>query len=108
MLASASEDQSVALLDFKTGKKLYTGKTSDNSNFLSSNNYFIILRFRYVCVLHLRKNKVNYDIKERHKGASRKEILEKSCRELLPRAYPILLYITEFHNAFFQSIRKQN
>ena len=33
MLASSSEDRTVALLDFKTGKKLYTGKTSDNSKF---------------------------------------------------------------------------
>ena len=33
MLASASDDKTVALLDFKTGKKLYTGKTSDRSKF---------------------------------------------------------------------------
>ena len=33
MLASASHDQTVALLDFKAGKKLYTGKTSDGSTF---------------------------------------------------------------------------
>lgn len=33
MLASASMDQTVALMDFKTGKKPYTGKTSDDSNF---------------------------------------------------------------------------
>ena len=33
MLASSSSDKTVALLDFKTGKKLYTGKTSDNSKF---------------------------------------------------------------------------
>ena len=33
MLASSSYDKTVALLDFKTGKKLYTGKTPDNSKF---------------------------------------------------------------------------
>ena len=33
MLASSSDDKTVALLDFKTGKKLYTGKTPDNSKF---------------------------------------------------------------------------
>ena len=33
MIASASEDKTVALLDFKTGKKLYTGNTSDGSKF---------------------------------------------------------------------------
>ena len=31
MLASAAEDKKVKLLDFKTGKVLYTGKTSDDS-----------------------------------------------------------------------------
>ena len=36
MLATASSDMSASLLDFKTGKKLYTGKTSDNSNLLLS------------------------------------------------------------------------
>ena len=33
MLASSSMDLTVALLDFKTGKKLYTGNTSDESKF---------------------------------------------------------------------------
>ena len=33
MLATASGDQTVALLDFKTGKKLYTGKTSYGSKY---------------------------------------------------------------------------
>ena len=33
MIASASEDSIVALLDFKTGKKLYTGKTADECKF---------------------------------------------------------------------------
>ena len=33
MLATASCDDTVALLDFKTGKKLFTGKNLDRSNF---------------------------------------------------------------------------
>ena len=33
MIASASADKTVALVDFKTGKKLYTGKTSDKGKF---------------------------------------------------------------------------
>ena len=37
MLASASHDKTVALLNFKTGKKLYTVKTSDESKFLVFN-----------------------------------------------------------------------
>ena len=34
MLATASLDKSVKLLEFQTGKVLYTGTTSDGSNFL--------------------------------------------------------------------------
>ena len=33
MLVTASEDKTVALLDFKTGKTLYTGNISDGSKF---------------------------------------------------------------------------
>ena len=33
MLVSASYDETVALLDFKTGKKVYTGKNSDGGKF---------------------------------------------------------------------------
>ena len=33
IIASASLDNTGALLDFKTGKKLYAGKTSDGSKF---------------------------------------------------------------------------
>lgn len=32
MIATSSWDKTVALLDFKTGKPLYTGETSDGSN----------------------------------------------------------------------------
>ena len=33
MIASASDDMTVALLDFKAGKMFYTEKASDASNF---------------------------------------------------------------------------
>ena len=33
MIASASADTAVTLLDVKTGKKLYTGNTADESKF---------------------------------------------------------------------------
>ena len=33
MIASASDDKTVAVLDFKAGKKLYTGETSKDCNF---------------------------------------------------------------------------
>ena len=33
MVASTSQDGTVTLLDFKTGKKLYTGKTPDGRKF---------------------------------------------------------------------------
>ena len=37
MLASVSWDATAALLDFRTGKKLYTGRTPDGSKFLIIN-----------------------------------------------------------------------
>ena len=37
IIATASFDNTVALVDFKTGKKLYTGKTSDGSKSLLIN-----------------------------------------------------------------------
>ena len=43
MLASASNDSSVALLDFKTGKKLYTGKTPMQGKFTPFNQWKTIL-----------------------------------------------------------------
>ena len=50
MLATASKDETVAILDVKTGKMLYTGKTSDESNFSSimNNKILIIVRYRHV------------------------------------------------------------
>lgn len=33
MLASSSDDDTAALLDLKTGKKIYSAKTSDGSKF---------------------------------------------------------------------------
>ena len=57
MLASASND-TVALLDFKAGKKRYTRKTSDDSNLplLNNNNYpHLLIRRSEFCLLYLRK-----------------------------------------------------
>ena len=52
MIASASDDSTVALLDFKTGKKLYTGNTSDGSNFSlfdqGYSNFFLALLCQFV------------------------------------------------------------
>ena len=41
-LASASNDKTVKLLDFKTGKVLYTGNTSDQSKLLISECMIVI------------------------------------------------------------------
>ena len=58
-LASASNDKTAKLLDFKTGKVLYTGNTSDESK-LSISNYMIVIQKLYrrsiFSVLHLDKN----------------------------------------------------
>ena len=45
MLASSSDDKTVALLDFKTGKKLYTGKNSDRSKFSPLDSLIRLFRF---------------------------------------------------------------
>jgi len=37
MIASASDDKTAKLLDFKTGKVLHTGTTSDGSKYLLNN-----------------------------------------------------------------------
>ncbi len=37
MIASASDDKTAKLLDFKTGKVLHTGNTSDGSKSLLTN-----------------------------------------------------------------------
>ena len=58
-LASASLDRTVKLLDFKTGKVLYAGNTSDGSK-LSLPKYMIVIQKLYrpslLSVLHLEKN----------------------------------------------------
>ncbi len=41
MIASSSSDKTAKLLDFKTGKVLYTGTTSDESKRLMTNNNYI-------------------------------------------------------------------
>ena len=57
-LASASEDKTAKLLDFKTGKVLYTGNTSDESK-LSISECMIVIqksyRRRLFSMLHLDK-----------------------------------------------------
>ena len=58
-LASASDDKTVQLLDFKTGKVLYTGNTSDGSK-LSLPKCMIVIQKLYrqslFSVLHLEKS----------------------------------------------------
>ena len=58
-LASTSYDKTVKLLDFKTGKVLYTGNTSDESK-LSNSKYMIVIQKSYrrclFSVLHLEKS----------------------------------------------------
>ena len=69
-LASASNDKTAKLLDFKTGKVLYTGNTSDESK-LSISNYMIVIQKLYrrsiFSVLHLDKNEC--------KGSRERELL---------------------------------
>ena len=57
MLATASSDKTAKLLDFKTGKLLYTGTTSDGSKSLHFNIHYpcLIIRPCYVCLFHLSK-----------------------------------------------------
>ena len=59
-LASASFDKTVKLLDFKTGKVLYTGNTSDKGGKLSISKYMIVIQKLYrrslFSVFHLDKN----------------------------------------------------
>lgn len=43
MLASASADRSVKLLDFKNGKILYTGNTNDDCNYYRFSNVIILV-----------------------------------------------------------------
>ena len=49
-LASASEDQTVKLLDFKTGKVLYTRKTSDKSKLPISECMLVIQKTYRPCL----------------------------------------------------------
>ena len=59
-LASASDDKTVKLLDFKTGKVLYAGNTSDGSKVSISKYMFVIqksYRRRLFSMLHLGKAK---------------------------------------------------
>ncbi len=61
MIASASEDKTVQVLDFKTGKVIHTGKTSDGSNNFSILIVIILnfmIRFCLFSLLHLSENKI--------------------------------------------------
>lgn len=56
MLASASTDNTVKLLDLKTGKILYSGTTSDQSKFFFYNDLFhSIIRRGYLCLFPVNK-----------------------------------------------------
>ena len=60
-VASASEDKTIKLLDFKTGKVLYTGNTSDNSKLSISECIIVILKLYrrgLFSVLHLDKHEM--------------------------------------------------
>ena len=59
-LASASYDTTVSLLDFKTGKVFYTGKTSGESNLFEKTENVIteLYRSNLFCMLHLDKNEM--------------------------------------------------
>ena len=71
-LASAFEDKTVKLLDFKTGKVLYTGNTSDGSK-LSISECMIVIQKSYrrhlFSMLHLDKHET--------KGPREQELLSK-------------------------------
>lgn len=73
MLASASHDTKVKLLDVKTGKVLYTGKTSDERRIIrfEIQSHFIV-RDGYLSLLHLKGLERGKGIKEkvnRQKGS---------------------------------------
>ena len=57
MIASGSTDETVALLDFKTGKKLYHEKTSTERSFLLLE---VNTKSCYVCRLHLSTNQIRW------------------------------------------------
>ena len=70
-LTSASEDQTVKLLDFKTGKLLYTGNTPDESKLSISEcmivNCHLLIRPSNVSLLHL----------DKHEGSREQELLSR-------------------------------
>ena len=70
MIASASDDKTVVLLDFKAGKKLYTGQTSDHGNLLLFNQSKLFLSFldyvRSVCFIWEKANNLlDHHVKRR-------------------------------------------
>ena len=63
ILASASQDGTPTLMDFKANRKFYSGKTPDGSSFLKFNYkasiiLFIFISVDYVCMLHLSINQM--------------------------------------------------
>ena len=67
-LASASWDNTAKLLDFKTGKVLYTVKTSDKRNYLFQiYDRHSLIRVCNVSLLHL----------DQHEGAREQELLSR-------------------------------
>lgn len=66
MLASAAGDV-IAVLDFMTGKQLYTGKTLDGSNFhcfINKTCSQLIIRICYVCLFPLKKHQRKRSLRE--------------------------------------------
>ena len=51
MLASAADDKTAKLLNFKTGKIIYTGTTSDGSKLLHFNIQQLLDRAVFVCFI---------------------------------------------------------
>ena len=107
MLASASCDTTIALLDFKTGKALYTESISWRGNFLPFpplSHFHWIIRFCYICLLYLRKTQISLSspqmaIKRNWKHNYNNEDL---------RAYSILLYMSGLHNVILPTSQKAN
>ena len=68
MLASASDDEIVKLLDFKTGKTIHTGNTSDGCKkrlYYPILNLNLISRLCHVCLLPIENDKMEKSLEER-------------------------------------------
>ena len=67
MLASASSDQTVKLLDFKTGKIIHAGKTADGSKPIYHHILYlnVIPRSFKIYLLHIDSEKIEKSLLER-------------------------------------------